>query len=86
MPYAHKLKTYRDDTFRNATFCQVCGHETNLSGPCPGEYQLSAKETAYIDREFNVGLKKIFVSLPMGSKTKAKNLPKVRLDKVITRS
>ncbi len=62
--YAHKLSTYQNDAHSSVVYCIVCGHETNLSAPCPGEYQLSAKETAYIDREFNEGLKKIFTSKP----------------------
>lgn len=37
MPFAHKLKTYRDDAYKNVVFCSICGQDTDLSGPCPGE-------------------------------------------------
>lgn len=60
MPYVHKLGTYQDDAHKPVIYCTVCGHEKDLSGECPGEYRLSAKETAYIDREFNKNMKKIF--------------------------
>lgn len=60
MPYAHKLTTYRDDAFRNVTFCQVCGHDYDLAGPCPGEYQMSAKEQSAVDKRFATDMAEIF--------------------------
>lgn len=65
MPYAHKLTTYRDDAFRNVTFCQVCGHDYDLAGPCSGEYVLSQKEQAHIDSCFNADMLKIFACHPV---------------------
>lgn len=60
MPFAHKLSTHQDDAFKPVVYCTVCGQEKDLGGECSGEYQLSSRETAYIDREFNKNMKKIF--------------------------
>lgn len=60
MAFAHRLSTYPDDAFKPVVYCTCCGQEKDLAGPCPGEYQLSARETAYIDREFEKNMKKIF--------------------------
>jgi hypothetical protein len=60
MPYAHKLSTYRDDAYKNVTFCQVCGHDYDLAGPCPGEYVLTPLQEAAIEMSFYNNMKEIF--------------------------
>lgn len=58
--YAHKLSTYSDDAHKPVVYCSVCGHESNLSAPCPGEYVLSEKEQKHIDDCFKADMIKIF--------------------------
>lgn len=60
MPHAHKLGTYKDDAFNPKVFCVVCGHDSDLSGPCSGEYVLSEKEKKHIDDCFHKDMLKIF--------------------------
>ena len=52
MPYAHKLDVYHDPPHKKIVFCTVCGQDTNLAGPCPGEYVMSPKEQEIFDKDF----------------------------------
>lgn len=52
MTYAHKLAMYDDPPHKKVVYCFVCGQDSNLSGPCPGEYVPTPEQQAAIDKQF----------------------------------
>lgn len=52
MPYAHKLDVYIDHPHKKIVFCSVCGQDTDLTGSCPGEIKLTAKDDENFMRIF----------------------------------
>jgi hypothetical protein len=68
---AHKLNVYNDPPFKKVVYCTVCGQDTDLSKPCPGEYLMTEKEKAVLDKQFReIFGKPVYKGIPVPNRYK----------------